>query len=400
MMILRGRRLLLPAVAALSIATSCGGTERGDAAADASTDAMDSSADASMDASIDTLADAATDVSADADAGTRGWAVLSLNLHCLETDGTGFADNTARFAAIARDAVENGVRAMLLQEVCDDGTTDALALLESALESESGGDWRSAYAFAHVAWEGTPREADEGVAILADAELEAAMSFTHHAQGSLRRVMLHASLPDALRNLTLTTFHLDHEDAAVRGVQARELATAALLHGGVSNALLAGDLNDLEGSAAHDALLSAGYRDASESLRASRIDHVFIHRGASYDPTSAELLWDGPSDRVSDHPGVLVRLAQSDRSWIEPTVVELEVDAGFGNTVFVRGDQAPLDWDEGWPALNTSASLWRFATTELSGTFEYKALRNDTDWSTGDNFIGSSGVTNRETVSF
>jgi len=338
--------------------------------------------------------DSSLDAPSDTDAGgvEAGFGVLSLNLHCLETDSTRFADNAARFAAIAAEALARGVRVLLLQEVCG----GALSALEAAFETASSGEWHGAYSFAHVAWEGTARETDEGVGILADVPLADSESFVHLAEGSLRRVVVSAVLGGDLPALRVASFHLDHADDAARLVQARELATVGLLHAGSADVMLGGDLNDRAGAAPHAALLDAGYRDGGDTLPASRIDHVFVHRGASVRALSAELLFE--DDPVSDHPGVLVYLDAATAESAPLTTIEVDADVGLGNALFIRGDQAPLSWDEGWPTINAGAGFWRFATTELSGSFEYKVLRNDVDWSAGENFSGTAGATNSVTV--
>ncbi|MBW2460209.1 MAG: endonuclease/exonuclease/phosphatase family protein, partial [Deltaproteobacteria bacterium] len=225
------------------------------------------------------------------------WGAVSLNLHCLETGGTAFTTNEERFAAIADRAVSGGARVLLLQEACNDGAVSALDVLERALEAASGREWHGSFAFAHVAWEGTPQEADEGVAMLADVPLSDVRVLEHGALGSLRRVMLSAALGGDLTGLRVGTFHLDHADEAVRRLQARELAVAGLVHGGSASVLLGGDLNDREGSAAYTALGEAGYVDTSSALRGTRIDHVFVHRGAGIGATSAELVFDGTGER-------------------------------------------------------------------------------------------------------
>ncbi len=367
--------------------------------------------DSAVDAGPDGHADALTpDVGPDADAGTDaaapdggdagvedGWGVLSLNLHCLKTDRTSFADNAARFDAIAAEVAARGVRVLLLQEVCDDGTENAFDLLSSALADRTGTPWQGGEAFAHLAWVGTPDEAEESVAILADVPVSDLKTHEHHAQGALRRVVLSAELGGDLGGLRVATFHLDHDDDAARLVQARELATAALLHAGSANVLLGGDLNDREGTPPHEALGALGYVDATDPLTPTRIDHIFVQRGASVRAIGAQLLF--RATPVSDHPGVLVRIEATTPAPVDFTTIDVDADVGFGNALFVRGDQAPLSWDEGLPAINAGSTSWRFATTELTGTFEYKALSNDTLWSTGANFAGTAGAANSETVS-
>lgn len=355
-----------------------------------------------VDAGSDEDAGGAADGGADAgsrDAGALpALRVLSLNLHCLDVDGTPYSTNAARLAAVAERMVTERVDAALLQEVCDDGTTDALALLESEIETRTSEEWSSVFALAHVAWEGTAMEADEGVAILARGPLSDIETHAHVAQGALRRVTIEATLSSGLR---VASFHLDHEDAASRTRQARELAVMPLVGIAVSaNALLGGDLNDREGTAAHAALLEAGFIDATAELRSTRIDHVFVHRGAGFGAVSAELIFTASGERVSDHPGVLVSLDAVAPPAVSITEIVGRVDVGFGRHLTVRGDSEPLSWELGLPLVAIEADDWRWATTELDAPFAYKLLRDDIDWQTGENLAGTPGESHTVTPAF
>ena len=65
----------------------------------------------------------------------------------------------------------------------------------------------------------------------------------------------------------------------------------------------------------------------------------------------------------------------------------LKCDVGFGNTLFIRGEQAPLNWDKGI-ALSycEKRKCWVFKA-ELKKAIEFKVLINDEQWSEGENFV-------------
>ena len=175
----------------------------------------------------DTGDDDSTD---DDDAGTdwQPFSLLSLNLHCLKLDGTDFASNEDRMAAIAQAVEAEGVAAIAAQEVCDDGQQDALVLLLDALEATTGTGWDSAYSFAHTGWEGTPDEAAEGLAVLARGTLLGPRTVEYHEPGELRRVGAAATLPAGLGSLHLHSLHLDYNSDDARPSQARQAAAPAL----------------------------------------------------------------------------------------------------------------------------------------------------------------------------
>ena len=68
------------------------------------------------------------------------------------------------------------------------------------------------------------------------------------------------------------------------------------------------------------------------------------------------------------------------------TVILFKCDIGFGNTLFIRGENAPLSWDKGI-ALQycDKKQCWVFKT-ELKQPVEVKVLINDEHWSEGENF--------------
>jgi hypothetical protein len=79
---------------------------------------------------------------------------------------------------------------------------------------------------------------------------------------------------------------------------------------------------------------------------------------------------------------------------VTPTAVLAQVDVGFGNQLFIRGEGPGLSWDQGVPMECASSELWTWSTTAATRPFAFKVLVNDETWSVGDDFIASVGVGN------
>ena len=401
-------RSALPALLFVAACTACGNDDPWEGVPAYPTDAgshdadPDSDTSSPLDATIDAADDAANDAKEDAlpdamvDAGS--WApfgLLSLNLHCLKLDGTSFSSNEQRFAAIASAVQAENVAAIALQEVCTNNAYAAMTMMQSALEDATGETWTFAFAPAHVAWQGTPDEADEGVAVLARGTLADEQLLTYRSQSALSRVAVAATLPPALGGLRWVAVHLDYADAAVRVAQARETASTFVAASDPSlDILVAGDFNATPGSPPLQAMGAFGFVELTGSLGPGRIDHVLAHRGAAVALTEARVLFDGTTyPVVSDHPGMLVRIAPASPPAIAVTRLRAQVDVGVDHHLAVRGDTAPLSWSEGWPAASMSPSEWKLVLTEIpsGATFAYKFLRDDVDWQVGDDAVGMGG---------
>ena len=320
-----------------------------------------------------------------------GLTLLTLNLHCFQLGGTTFATNAERLQAIVDFAAANGVDAMTVQEACQRAGEDAIATLRDGLTAATGQPWSSEWAFAHVAWEGTPDEADEGVGLLIRGESADPVTLEHAVQSALRRVAVSARLPDDLGGLRVMSIHYDVFDAPARAAQAREAAAAALVQSDPGlDAIVAGDFNDVEGSPAWSAFPAMGYLAADEGLSATGIDHVMIHRATPLRPAKVEEVLTG-MQAVSDHPGVLVHFAPAAPDAVTITRITTTFDPGPGHHLSVRGDAAPLTWDFGF-AMARTPSARSLVLTEIAGPFEFKLLRDDTDWQQGANVQGTPGA--------
>lgn len=331
---------------------------------------------------------------------TAPFSLLSLNLHCFRLDGTRFATNADRFAAIASLAATRDVAVLTVQEACERPGEKAIDLLRTALEQATSTTWSSTWTLAHVAWEGTPDQADEGVGLLVRGALSSPVALEHAVQGSLHRVAVSATLPPELGGSRVTSIHFEVFEAAARTMQAREAAAAALVDTDPGfSAIVAGDFNDVEGSPTHAAFPSMGFLAADAGLNATGIDHVMIHRAAGLRPTSVEEVFLG-ADAVSDHPGILVHIEAAPGDTVSATRITAKADPGAGHFLAVRGDTAPLSWDTGFPMRPVAPGEHAFVTTELDADFAFKVLVDDATWQTGANVVGVAGTSQTVTPVF
>ena len=85
----------------------------------------------------------------------------------------------------------------------------------------------------------------------------------------------------------------------------------------------------------------------------------------------------------------------------QKTTVIVHCDAGYGNTLYIRGDTLPLDWSSGRKLQNVDANTWVFEMERpVSGSVEFKILLNDETWESGNNHIVQVGNTIEVTPDF
>ncbi len=318
--------------------------------------------------------------------------LLSLNLHCLRLDGTVYATNADRFSAIATLVASRDISAIALQEACERPGENALNELRTAIEKATSATWSSTWTFAHIAWEGTPDQADEGVGLLVKGALSDPKEMVLAVQGSLRRVATSAMLPAEWADIRLTSVHFEVFEEAARKMQAREVAVAALVDTDPGfGAIVAGDFNDIEGSATHAAFPSLGYLAADAGLDAAGIDHVMVHRAAKWRPVKAEKVFLG-MEAVSDHPGIVVRFESAPGDPVTPTRISTLYTPAANQFLSIRGNMTPLTWDLGFPLHRSTNGTFAFISTEIKNDFEFKLLVNDQTWQTGANVMGKAGM--------
>lgn len=79
----------------------------------------------------------------------------------------------------------------------------------------------------------------------------------------------------------------------------------------------------------------------------------------------------------------------------ERTTETLRVVYGGASTMAVRGSVSPLSWSSNSSMTATEGNVWVWETTSIGETtqFEWKPLRNGTDWSLGGNYWARGGET-------
>lgn len=75
------------------------------------------------------------------------------------------------------------------------------------------------------------------------------------------------------------------------------------------------------------------------------------------------------------------------------TSIIANVDVGFGNSLFIRGEGTGLSWETGTELKNLSPYEWSFSTTAAKDPITFKFLINDEAWADGDNLTVSPGGT-------
>lgn len=82
------------------------------------------------------------------------------------------------------------------------------------------------------------------------------------------------------------------------------------------------------------------------------------------------------------------------------TFLSAQIDIGFGNHLYVRGEGPGLSWDHGVAMDCTGANLWTASVKRANAPVTFKLLVNDVTWSTGNDFVVASGKSITVTPSF
>ncbi len=73
------------------------------------------------------------------------------------------------------------------------------------------------------------------------------------------------------------------------------------------------------------------------------------------------------------------------------TTISAQIDVGFGNALFVRGEGPGLSWEKGVPMNCVASNHWTLAVTESARPVVFKFLLNDETWCAGDDLIVEPG---------
>ena len=82
------------------------------------------------------------------------------------------------------------------------------------------------------------------------------------------------------------------------------------------------------------------------------------------------------------------------------TTIAANVDVGFGNALYVRGEGPGLSWEKGLRMECVADDRWTLALGESSRPFIFKFLINDETWNIGDDCTVAPGASVILTPSF
>jgi hypothetical protein len=74
------------------------------------------------------------------------------------------------------------------------------------------------------------------------------------------------------------------------------------------------------------------------------------------------------------------------------TTIAAQIDVGFGNALFLRGEGPGLSWDRGVGMECVADDLWQITLAESARAYTFKFLVNDLTWSVGPDFTVACGT--------
>jgi hypothetical protein len=72
------------------------------------------------------------------------------------------------------------------------------------------------------------------------------------------------------------------------------------------------------------------------------------------------------------------------------TTIDVKMDVGFGNAIFLRGQGSGLTWDRGIPLVCVDGKTWRWSQA-VTDAITFKILLNDKVWSEGQDLTITPG---------
>jgi len=72
--------------------------------------------------------------------------------------------------------------------------------------------------------------------------------------------------------------------------------------------------------------------------------------------------------------------------------IRAQIDIGFGNELYIRGNSAGLSWDKGIQMNCMNNDMWTFTLVGVTEPVAFKFLVNDLTWSTGEDYVVSPGI--------
>jgi hypothetical protein len=82
------------------------------------------------------------------------------------------------------------------------------------------------------------------------------------------------------------------------------------------------------------------------------------------------------------------------------TTIVAQIDVGFGNTLYIRGEGPGLSWETGVALDCVADDKWSITLAETAKPIVFKFLINDQTWCAGDDYVAQPGTTITVTPTF
>ncbi|MGE9297272.1 MAG: hypothetical protein ACQKBV_13400 [Puniceicoccales bacterium] len=97
--------------------------------------------------------------------------------------------------------------------------------------------------------------------------------------------------------------------------------------------------------------------------------------------------------KAPEAPASTKKVAKAESPSTPPlTTIVADIDVGWGNTIYLRGEGGPLRWDKGI-LMDCADGKWTWSTSEANDGLEFKFVFNDKVWAKGENMSVDAGST-------
>jgi hypothetical protein len=84
-------------------------------------------------------------------------------------------------------------------------------------------------------------------------------------------------------------------------------------------------------------------------------------------------------------------VAKAPAKQVVDTTITAQIDVGFGNALYLRGEGPGLSWEKGVLLDCIADDRWSYTFSDAERPVVFKFLLNDVTWSTGEDFVAAPG---------
>lgn len=111
-------------------------------------------------------------------------------------------------------------------------------------------------------------------------------------------------------------------------------------------------------------------------------------------PATKKVVAKAPAKAASDATGKKAAkktTAAVKKAALKVTRIVANVDVGWGNMLYIRGEGAGLSWEQGVPMICSNGTEWHWIAETEDGPISFKFLVNDEKWALGENVTINAG---------